>query len=188
MNSLQHYDRYNYDTCWQYHDEQRNAVFDKAYNDDAEELEEIQCEKVRKECKNIWEMQRNVKEESKAIPMACSRPAVKKCYNENCNYEVNWQWALEKNYCAGDRCVEELVPGVNHQLKMNCIRMELKRYWENIERQLDDDETFDSPTSVKDCQVEEEAMFPMDLNEMDLYCDEKLLFSLEELECDSVLN
>lgn len=197
MQQLQPYDMEMFDTCWQYNDQVRNAKLDKEYKLMEEEAEREQMDEVRRECKHLWLNQKLAVEKNASKPMACHRPPMKKCYNHHCQNEVNWQWACVKNFCAGDRCVQQLLaPGVTHKMQMNCINMELKRYWEDFEKELDSvsTPTQDSPTSVTNIQIEEEGMFsmedimPLDLNEIDLYCNESLLFDIEELECDSVLN
>ena len=52
MQQLQPYDLYEFDTCWQYNDQTRNANLDKEYNKMEEESEDEQMDKVRKECKS----------------------------------------------------------------------------------------------------------------------------------------
>ncbi len=190
MQQLQHYD---FDTCWQYHDQRRNAKLDKKYNLMQEVGEREQMEEARQECKQLWLRQKLAGEKNASKPMACHYPLVKQCYNHHCLNEVNWQWACQKNYCAGDRCVQQLMPYVTRKMQMNCINMELKRYWENFEKELDSVSNH-SPTSVSDIEIEDEGMFsmeditPLDLQEIDLYCHESLIFDIKDLECDSVLN
>lgn len=200
MQQLQPYDQEMFDTCWQYNDQRRNAKLDRKYNLMQEVVEREQMDEVRRECKQLWLKQKLAVQKNASEPMACHHPRVKKCYNHHCLNEVNWQWASEKNFCAGDRCVQQLVPGVTHKMQMNCINMELKRYWEDFEREIDSvssptqDLSYSSPTSVSDIEIEDEGMFsmedimPLDLHEIDLYCHETLLFNLEDLECDAVLN
>ncbi len=201
MQHLQPYDMEHFDTCWQYNDQRRNAKLDRKYKLMEEVCEREQMDEVRRECKQLWLKQKAAVEKNASKPMACHRPSVKKCYNHHCHNEVNWQWACVKNFCAGDRCVQQLLaPGVTHKMQMNCIKMELKRYWENFESELEgassptQEFSYNSPTSVSDIEIEEEGMFsleeimPLDLHNIDLYCNETLIFVIEELECDSVLN
>lgn len=197
---MQQLQQYDFDTCWQHHDQRRNAKLDKKYNLMQEVGEREKMNEARQECKQLWLRQKLAVEKNASKPMACHYPPVKKCYNHHCLNEVNWQWALEKNFCAGDRCVQQLMPGVTHKMQMNCINMELKRYWEDFERAVDSvssptqDFSYSSPTSVSDIEIEDEGMFsmedimPLDLQEIDLYCNETLIFDIEELECDSILH
>lgn len=198
---MQQLQRYDFDTCWQYHDQRRNAKLDKKYREEREEHERQKSDKVRQECKELWMKQKAAVEKNASELLTFVLRPEKKCYNHLCNNQVSWEWSGEKNFCAGDRCVQQLLaPGVTHthKMQMSCIRSELNKYWNNFEKELDSvsnparDLSFNSPTSVGD--IEEEGMFsmedimPMDSDEFNLYCNETLIFSIEEIECNNVLN
>ena len=115
------------------------------------------CKKTSQECKELWNNERTV-----ANPMPISKPARKKCWNSHCCLEVSWQWAIGKNWCAGDRCVESILgPDANLEQKNECIKKELERYWEQMEREIEEEAKIDiihpmspfistSPTSVQE--------------------------------------
>jgi hypothetical protein len=180
---LDAYDVENFSKCWQYNDQVRNAKLDKERNEIYEEAENKYCDRIRAECKQLWA------HSSSPVSMMVKPTPLKKCYNHNCYNEVNWQWATVKNFCAGDRCVEQLLPDATHKMKMNCIRMELKRYWENFELELSNatSSQIETVASTSPSSVQYIDSDQVDFDESDLYCDETLIFELEDLECDSVL-
>jgi len=185
---LQHYDRLDYGKCWEYNDQRRNANLDKFFKQE-EEADEIRMSDVaRAECKKLWEQQRRKILTNASKPMACYKATTKCCYNHHCFNEVNWQWSNVKNFCAGDRCVQQLSgPGWGHKMQMNCIRMELHRYWEAFEMEVEDispSSPLVSPSSVQD---NVDPFTPMDMEEFNLLSDESLIFDLEDLECDELL-
>lgn len=209
--ALQHnvYNPTDFTTCWQHNDHIRNAKLDKEgmFGYRYEAAEDAYCANARAECRALWEIQRKKIQQSVSNPMPCTHPRAKICLNDRCGREVSWEWGDGKNWCCGDRCVETLAgPDATHRMKMNCINMELQRYWENLERELDGIAaleavstptaspvvfSFDSPTSVGD--IEEEGMFsmedimPLDLHEIDLYCRESLSSEIIEAGCDDLL-
>ena len=195
----------DYETSWEYHDWRRNHFMEEEKKEDWEKAEDAYIAKTKAECRALWEIQRKKIQHNVSNPMPCTHPRAKLCFNDRCGREVSWQWGDGKNWCCGDRCVETLMPNSTHKMKMNCIRMELQRYWNDIERQLGDIAleavstpeaqpvpfSFDSPTSVGD--IEQDGMFsmedilPMDFDEFDLYCYESLSSELKEVGCDDLL-
>ena len=200
---------YDYETSWEYHDWRRNHFIEEGKKEEWEAAENAYCAKIKAECRALWEIQRRKIQHNVSNPMPItlsSKPYTRVCWRAGCQNEVSWEWGDGKHWCCGDRCVDTLMPNASHQMKMNCIRMELKRYWENLEKELDGiaaleavstpdaspvDFSFDSPTSVND--IEQEGMFsmedimPLDLDEIDLYCYESLSNELKDLRCDDLL-
>ena len=192
---------WDYTTSWEYHDWRRNNFIEEEKKEDWESAEDIYVAKVKAECRALWEIQRRKIQRNVANPMPYTHPRAKLCFNDRCANEVSWQWGDGKNWCCGDRCVDSIVGAeATHRMKMNCIRMELKRYWEGVEQALEGDVALEavsspnllsSPTSVKD--IEEEGMFsmddilPMDLHEIDLYCHESLSSEIKEAGCEDLL-
>ena len=208
-NVYNHLDNSDPATCWQYNDQLRNDMLEKEEDEIWEESQAIYMANARRECKMLWRKAKKAIQHNVSNPMPITLPPTlptKMCWRAGCQKEVSWEWGDGKNWCCGDRCVDILMPHASHQMKMNCIRMELKRYWENLEREMDGiaaleavstpdasivDFSFDSPTSVND--IEQDGMFsmedimPLDLNEIDLYCYESLSTELKELGCDDLL-
>lgn len=191
----EHFDLEKYSSCWQRNNQERMENIDNRNNQMWEEIEAKECDKVRAECKALWLLQKQ-KIQQNTEPMPCTKPPTKKCWNNQCDYEVSWQWGVNKNWCAGDRCVDVLTGAhAEHYMKMNCIRNELKRHWEKIEEQVGALEApttpplspiqrvFDSPNSVKDIHESEEEIFPMDLDEYELLSEDSILHDIQEL-CD----
>jgi hypothetical protein len=201
QNVYNHLDNRNSATCWGYNDQLRIDVLEKHKNEIWEERERsytAELGKSREEAKRLWKREKDKSQRNVSSPMPCTHPLAKRCFNDYCRREVSWEWGDSKNWCCGDRCVEMLAgPYASHRMKMNCIRMELKRYWAGLEAELDglnnfettfDSDyspiTFDSPTSVLDT-IEHDGMFdledimPLDSNSVDLYCYESLSTELK---------
>lgn len=211
-NVYNHLDNDDPATCWQYNDQLRNDMLDKegVYGDTYDDAERNYCAKVKAECRALWEISKKRIQHNVTNPMPITlspKPTTKICWRAGCQNEVSWEWGDGKNWCCGDQCVDTLMPNASHFMKMNCICMELKRYWERVEKELDEiaaleavstpdtwpnvDFSFGSPTSVHD--IEQDGMFsmddimPLDLNETDLYCYESLSNELKDLGCDDLL-
>jgi len=204
-NVFNHLDNEDPATCWQYNDQLRNEIMDNEKKEDWEAAEDAYCAKVKAECRALWEISRKRIQHNVTNPMPVTfspkAPPTKICWRAGCQNEVSWEWGDGKNWCCGDQCVNTLMPNASHFMQMNCIRMELRRYWQKVEREVDAlstpdawpdvDFSFGSPTSVND--IEEDGMFsmedimPLDLNETDLYCYESLSTELEEVGCDDLL-
>lgn len=200
MNNVQlnDHDRWQFTTCWQYHDQVRNQKVDDEKMMQYEEAVKPYCDRVRKECHALWKAQKDKVNQNASTPMPLFG-SEKCCMNDSCHNKVSWEWSYDKNYCAGDCCVEDLVePGVSHQMKMNCIRMELLRYFEKMEQELDAMAVpttplgefsmfaLNSPTSVQE-PVDDDLIFPMDWDEFELLSEESLISEVKDLLCDEVL-
>ena len=189
-------------TWWQYHDQLRNDMLDNKENEEWDESHNISMKNAREECKRLWKHQK--KKIQQNFPMPCTHPQGKMCWRDGCQYEVSWQWGEDKKWCCGDTCVDvHTGPHASHYMKMHCIKMELQRYWENVERELDGMHaleavstppsspirfSFDSPTSVQEHGLfTMDDIMPMDLNELDLYCHETLSVELKEAGCEDLL-
>lgn len=193
----EHFDIERYSSCWPANDQARNEYFDKISNKYYDAIEAEQCAEVKRECKALWMRHKQILQQTDE-PMPCSKPPVKVCWNNQCNNEVSWQWGDGKNWCAGDRCVDTITGSqAEHFMKMNCIRMELRRHWEKIEQEVGALEApatpphsptqrkFESPNSVKDLCEKEEEIFPMDLDEFELLSDDSLICDIKEI-CDGL--
>lgn len=200
LNDWTNPERTDFATCWKWNDERRNQQLDDEANMNYERAVKPHCDHVRNEARALWQAQQDKVEENASEPMPISFGSPKCCLNDHCPNEVSWQFVF-KSYCAGDCCVEQLVPpSATQKWKQHVINMALKQYWTTFEKEMDViNPTLDpllsniySPTSVMD-DIEQDGMFsmddivPMDLDEMALYCDETLSCELKEAGCDKLV-
>ena len=180
---------------WERMDEQRNNELDKTQSV-IEQIERCEMTALR-EAKLLWGQQRDKRDSS--VPMSIFKPDAKPCMNDFCNYEVNGLWAHEKNWCAGDRCVQvSLGPYASTRDQQTHIRDEMTRYFTNLDRDIESSARQNGQTGEWDCTFEFDSptsitaspflIEPMDLEDFDLLREEDLIFDIEELECDPILN
>ena len=200
-NAYNHLDNESYERCWQWNDQLRNERINNEEDDIWNETMDVISLTAREEAKKLWKIQKEKIQRNVSYPMPCNHPRARLCRRDGCQFEVNWQWGDGKHWCCGDRCVDvETGPNATHQMKMNCIRLELQRYWKNFERELDEihrstppqlpsSSRFSSPKSVRDVENELFSMddiLPMDFDELDLYCDETLSIELKQAGCENL--